>query len=53
MCEEGEGELQAGVEKQVQEVGPTNRSQTNHVGLIDVFKRRKLKTITTVLSDAD
>ena len=43
VCEEGEGELEAGVEKQVEEVGPADRPQPAHVGRADVLQRCELR----------
>ena len=41
--EEGEGELEAGVEKEVEEISPADRSEASHVGIANILQRGKLK----------
>ena len=43
MGEEGEGELEAGVEKEVEEISPADRPKTCHVGIANILQRGKLK----------
>ncbi len=40
--EEGKGELEAGVEKEIEEVGPADCAKPSHVGLADVLQRSEL-----------
>jgi hypothetical protein len=40
--EEGKGELEAGVEKKIEEVGPANCAKPSHVCLADVLQRSEL-----------
>ncbi len=40
--EEGKGELEAGVEEEIEEVGPADCAKPCHVGLADVLQRSEL-----------